>query len=246
MKDSTNVKRVRAGFFVVFLLGCGFWLASCNVMHNGQKAFQASREEAKRTKHFSAELDEQAKMARIRRSQSLDCDAQYFYEHEAWDRTQEGIDTGGSLSQGRPSSHQETDTLFVGGKTYMKNTSSLENAPFGQDDASPDWHPVTRPRDPSEECRAMSLGKSLGYVSYDLILDEGRIEYLGRERVNGHKCLEYDVKFSSQVLKETKVCLGSSDDLPYRVVSDDYTATLSYEPIEKLPVPVQAAAPSSP
>lgn len=230
---------------VACVLACAPFLCSCNFLHDGRKAFLASQKEAKQTKHFSVELDEPAKMMHIKSSQALDCDAHYFYEHEMLDRTPEGIESGGSLSQGRPSSHQERDTLFVGGKTYAKNTSSWENAST-DDDASPDWHPASLSRDPSDECRAMALGKSLGYVTYDTILEEGRIEYLGRQRVNGHKCLEYDVKFASQVLKETKVCLGSSDDLPYRVMREDYTATYSYEPMERLPVPVQAARPSAP
>jgi len=155
----------------------------------------------------------------------------------------EGIETGGSLSQGRPSAHQERDTLFVNGKTYGKNTSSWENA-AQNGDASPDWHPLSASRDPSDECKAMSLGKSLGYVSYDTILEEGHIEFLGTQKANGHRCLEYDVKFASQVLKETKVCLGSSDDLPYRVMREDYTATYAYEPVAQLPVPEQTPAPS--
>lgn len=226
-------------------LACALFLSSCNFLHDGRKAFQASQTKAKQTRQFSVELDEPAKMMHIKRSQALDCDARYFYEHEVLDRTAEGIETGGSLSQGRPSSHQERDTLFVGGKTYGKNTSSWESAP-SNDDAYPDWHPVSMSRDPSDECRAMTLGKSLGYVSYDTILEEGRIEYLGRQRINGHKCLEYDVKFASQVLKETKVCFGSSDDLPYRVTREDYTATYSYEPVARLPVPEQAARPSVP
>jgi len=229
---------------VACVLVCAPFLCSCNFLHDGRKAFQASQKEATQTKHFSVELDEPAKMAHVKRSQALDCDAQYFYEHEVLDRTLEGIETGGSLSQGRPSSHQERDTLFVDGKTYGKNTSSWENA--SSDDAYPDWHPVSLSRDPSAECRAMALGRSLGYASYDTILEEGRIEYLGRQRVNGHKCLEYDVKFASQVLKETRVCLGLSDDLPYRVMREDYTATYSYEPVARLPVPEQAARPSAP
>jgi hypothetical protein len=92
----------------------------------------------------------------------------------------------------------------------------------------------------------MALGRILGYVGYDTILQEGRIEYLGRQRVNGHKCLEYDVKFASQVLKEMRVCLGSNDDLPYRVMREDYTAAYSYEPVARLPVPEQPASPSRP
>jgi hypothetical protein len=227
------------------VLACAAFLCSCNFLHDGRKAFLASQKEAKQTKHLSVELDEPAKMMHVQRSQALDCDAKYFYEHEVLDRTPEGIATGGSLLQGRPSSHQERDTLFVGGKTYAKNTSSWENA-SSDDDAYPDWHAVSMPRDPSDECKAMALGKSLAYVSYDTILEEGRIEYLGRQRVNGHRCLEYDVKFASQVLKETKVCLGSSDDLPYRVMEEDYTATYIYEPVERLPVPELSARPSAP
>jgi hypothetical protein len=229
---------------VACALACALFLSSCNFLHDGRKAFQASQTRAKQTRQFSAELDEPAKMMHVKSSQALDCDAQYFYEHEVLDRTAEGIETGGSLSQGRPSSHQERDTLFVGGKTYAKNTSSWENA--SSDDASPDWHTSSLSRDPSDECRAMAAGRSFGYVSYDTILEEGRIEYLGRQRVNGHKCLEYDVKFASQVLKETRVCLGSSDDLPYRVMREDYTATYSYEPVTRLPVPEQAAKPGVP
>lgn len=230
---------------VACVLAYAVFLCSCNFLHDGRKAFQASQTKAKQTKQFSVELDEPAKMMHIKRSQALDCDAGYFYEHEVLDRTPEGIETGGTLSQGRPSSHQERDTLFVNGKTYGKNTSSWEHA-SSDDDAYPDWHPISMSRDPSDECKAMALGKSLGYVSYDLILEEGRIEYLGRQRVNGHRCLEYDVKFASQVLKETKVCLGARDDLPYRVMREDYTATYSYEPVERLPVPELPPKPSAP
>jgi len=229
---------------VVCVMACAPFLCSCNFLHDGRKAFLASQKEAKQRKQFSVELDEPAKMMHVERSQVLDCDARYFYEHEVLDRTPEGIETGASLSEGRPSSHQERYTLFVGGKTYGKNTSSWENE--SSSDAYPDWYPISMSRNPSDECKAMAIGESFGYVSYDTILEEGRIEYLGRQRVNGHKCLEYDVKFASKVLKETKVCLGSSDDLPYRVTREDYTATYSYEPVERLPVPDQPAKPSAP
>jgi hypothetical protein len=229
-----------AGYWLACMLGCTIWLASCNFLHDGQKAFKASQEAAKRTKHFSVELDEPARLVHIKRSQALDCEVPYFYEHEELDRTAEGIEAGVSELEGRPSKHEERETLFVNGKTYAKNSSSREKAPFGSDDADTDWHPVSRPRDPSDECRAMKQGRSLGYVSYDTTLEEGRIEYLGRQRINGHRCLEYSLKFASQVLKETKVCLGTSDDLPYRVSRADYTATYSYEPVARLPVPVPA------
>ncbi len=227
------------------LLASATVLCSCSFFHDGRKAFEASQKAAMHTKQFTVELDDPAKMMHIERTQVLDCTARYFYEHEVLDRTEEGIATGGSLSQGRPSAHQERETLFVSGKTYGRNTSSWENA-AQNGDAYPDWHPLSMSRDPSDECKATSLGKSLGYVNYGTILEEGRIEYLGRQKVNGHRCLEYDVKFASQVLKEAKVCLGSSDDLPYRVMRDDYTATYNYEPVPLMPVPEQTVSPSAP
>jgi len=103
---------------VACVLACALFLCSCNFLHDGRKAFQTSQKEAKRTKQFSVELDEAAKMMHVERSQVVDCDARYFYKHEVLDRTPEGIETGGSLLQGRQSSHQERDALFVDGKTY--------------------------------------------------------------------------------------------------------------------------------
>jgi hypothetical protein len=239
MRATVTVRSVMA-----CVLALSPFLCSCNFLHDGRKAFEASQKEAMHTKQFTVELDEPARMMHINRSQVLDCNARYFYEHEVLDRTAEGIETGGSLGQGRPSAHQERETLFVSGKTYGKNTSSWENA--AQNGDASDWHPLSSSRDPSDECKAMAQGKSLGYVSYDTILEEGRIEYLGTQKVNGRRCLEYDVKFASQVLKETKVCLGSSDDLPYRVMREDYTATYAYEPVALLPLPGQTVAPSAP
>lgn len=54
------------------------FLCSCNFLHDGRKALQASQKQAKQTKHFSVELDEPAKMAHVKRSQALACDAHYF------------------------------------------------------------------------------------------------------------------------------------------------------------------------
>ena len=77
------------------VLACAAFLCSCNFLHDGRKVFLASQKQAKQTKHLSVELDEPAKMAHVQRSQALDCDAQYFYEHEVLDRTPEGLETGG-------------------------------------------------------------------------------------------------------------------------------------------------------
>jgi hypothetical protein len=226
------------------VLAAAMWLASCNFTHDGPTAFQASQKVAMRTRQFHVELERQTKMGNFKNSQSLDCDARYFYDHEVDERSPEAIKSGVTLSQGRPSSHQETDTLFVEGKTYGRNTSSWENA-TANDDAH-DWVPLSMSRDPQSECTSMKRGESLGYVAYDTILKEGHIEYVGKQKIDGHKCAEYNVSFDSRILKSVKVCLGTSDDLPYRVVGEDYTATYDYEPVTRLSVPVQTPAAASP
>jgi hypothetical protein len=222
---------------VCYVLAAALFLSSCNFTHDGSRAFKASQKVAMRTRQFHVELERQTKMGAFKNSQSLDCDARYFYDHEVDERSPAAIEGGVTLSQGPPSSHQESETLSVEGKTYGRNTSSWENAPFGYDDAH-DWGRLTTSRDPQRECTAMTRGEGLGYVAYDLILKEGHIEYLGKQRVDGHKCSEYNVTFDGRILKSIKVCLGTSDDLPYRVVGEDYMATYSYEPVTHLPAPV--------
>lgn len=243
MKRTAN--RWPQASFVAGILACALSVASCNFLHNGQTAFKASKREAMHATHFSVELEQQTALASFRNSQALDCEAQYFYDHQVIDRTPEGIASGESLSQGRPSSHEEFDTLFVGGRTYHKNTSSWEDP--RSSNASPEWIPSGIPRDLAGECRAMKSGESLGYVTYDIILNEGHIEYLGKRWVNDHKCFEYEVTFpSSRILKATKICLGSRDDLPYRVAREDYTATYDYGPVARLPVPARTPPPATP
>jgi hypothetical protein len=213
------------------------WMVACGLFQNGPSAFRASQKAAMKRDQFNVELDRKTKMGEFKESMALDCKNIYFYDHEVDERSPEGIESGATLSQGRPSSHQESETLFVDGKTYGRNTSSWENAPPSVDDASPQWHPISILRSPQRECSAMKQGEGLGYVSYTGILKEGHIEYLGREKINGHRCAEYKVAFDSQAVKGVKVCLGTSDDLPYRVVGEDYTATYNYEPIARLAAP---------
>ena len=212
-------------------------MAACGLFHDGPSAFRASQKAAMKRDQFNVELDRKTKMGEFKESMALDCQNIYFYDHEVDERSPEAIESGATMSQGRPSSHQESETLFVDGKTYGRNTSSWENAPPSVDDASPQWHPISILRSPQRECGAMKQGDGLGYVSYTLILKEGRIEYAGREKINGHRCGEYKVTFDSQAVKGVKVCLGTSDDLPYRVIGEDYTATYNYEPVARLALP---------
>ena len=222
-------------FVTAFLLFCAaFGMACCGWFHDGRKAFEASQKVAMKTSQFNVELDRKTKMGEFKETMALDCNNPYFYDHEVDDLSDEGIESGSSLSQGRPTAHHESQMLFVEGKAYGTNTSNWENA--NVDDARPEWHPISMLRNTVRECEAMKKGEGLGYVSYDLILKEGHIEYLGGEKVNGHRCSEFQVTFDSQVVKGVKVCLGS-DDLPYRVVGEDYVATYNYDPVQRLPVP---------
>ena len=224
-------------------LVAAFWLASCGLLHDGPHAFQASQKAAIKTTQFNVVLDRTTKIGEFKESMSLDCAGPYFYDHEVDDLSAEGIESGRSLSQGRPSAHQESEMLFAEGKEYGRNTSSWENA--SANDARPEWHPISMLRNAVRECDSMKKGEGLGYVGYDLILKEGHIKYLGGQRINGHRCSEYEVNFDSQVVKSVKVCLGS-DDLPYRVIGEDYIASYDYNPVKRVPNPAQAAVPHSP
>ena len=233
MRKFSELQRVAVcGALAVIVCG----MAACGLFHDGPSAFRASQKAAMKRDQFNVELDRKTKMGEFKESMALDCQNIYFYDHEVDERSPEAIESGATMSQGRPSAHQESETLFADGKTYGKNTSSWENAPPSVDDASPQWHPISILRSPQRECAAMKQGEGLGYVSYNLILKEGHIEYVGREKINGHRCAEYKVAFDSQVVKGVKVCIGS-DDLPYRVIGEDYTATYNYEPVARMVAP---------
>ena len=217
---------------------------SCNFAGDGPGAFKASQKAAMRVNHFTVELEQKTKMGVFRNTQLIDCGARsfadrYFYDHEVKDLSPEGIEAGVTQMQGRPNAHQESDALFVNGKSYGRNSSNWENPSLGTDDASPDWHPISMTRDPAEPCVDMKWGRGFGYVAYDKILKSGSIRYLGKQWINGHKCLEYQTSFPDRTSRDTKICLGAKDDLPYRVVDEDYAATYSYEDVVKLPAPVQ-------
>ena len=228
----------RACVAFVFIMCTAFYQASCGLFHDGRNAFEASQKVAMKTSQFNVVLDRTTKMGEFKETMALDCTGPYFYDHEVDDLSPEGIESGSSLSQGRPTAHHESEMLFVEGKEYGRNTSNWENA--NADDSRPEWHPITMLRNTVRECESMKRGGGLGYVAYDLILKEGHIKYLGGERVNGHRCSEFEVTYDSQVLKSVKVCLGS-DDLPYRVAGEDYVAIYNYEPVTRVPIP----APSS-
>jgi len=209
---------------------------SCNFASNGHAAFARSQQAAMRVDHFNVELLRSTRIGSFKTLQSLDCVPHYFYERELTDLTPFGIESGITLSQGRPSAHHESEHLFINGKTYGRNTSSWENAP-ANDDAHPDWVVLSISKDPREECGAMKRGAGFGYVAYDKVLKSGKIEYLGKQRINDHKCNEYHVTFPDRTYVESTICLGTKDDLPYRVIGDDWSATYGYDAVERLSDP---------
>jgi hypothetical protein len=226
----------------------------------GPAAFRTSQRATMAVDHFNVLMTRTTPMGEFKTTQALDCNAPYFFEHEVNERSQKAIDEGGSLSQGRPSAHQEHDTLFVDGKTYARNTSSWENA-SQNDDAHPDWFVSSRPREPKEACASIRQGTEFGYVPYAKMLQTNSVQYLGKQSVNGHDCFEYEAAFPGQKYSEqmttvnegggnyssfrpmvnttfrSKVCLGVEDHLPYRVTAEDYTATYDYADVVKLPAP---------
>ena len=176
-------------------------------------------------------------MGNFNDAKSIDCGAQYFHELDANDLSDFGIEQNVTLAQGRPKRHHESEMMFTNGKTYGRNTSSWENPSIGSDDAYPDWRPISASRDPKEECQSMKAGASFGFVAYDKILKSAKIEYLGKQWINGHKCAEYQTSYPDRTYTGAKICLGTKDDLPYRVVGEDYTATYNYDEVAKLAAP---------
>src|SRR5437899_9882720 len=87
------------------IVGLGLWLSSCNFTHDGPTAFKASQKAAMKKNHFNVELERHTRMGDFKNSQALDCDAQYFYDHEVVERSPEAIESGVTLLQGRPSKH---------------------------------------------------------------------------------------------------------------------------------------------
>lgn len=190
-----------------------------------------------RADHFTIEIEQSTRMGEFKDTKSIDCSAQYFHELDAKDLSDAGIEEGVTQSQGRPRRHQESEMMFADGRNYGRNTSSWENPTFGTDDAHPDWHPISASRDPKEECQAMRSGASFGFVAYDKVLKSAKIDYLGKQTINDHKCAEYQTSYPDRTYTDTKICLGTKDDLPYRVVGEDFTATYNYDAIDILPVP---------
>lgn len=226
----------------------------------GATAFRRSQQTTTTLDHFHVVMTRTTPVGEFTVTQALDCSVPYFYEHEVLERSQKAMDEGGSLSQGRPSAHQEHDTLYIDGKTYRRNTSSWENA-SRDDDAHPDWYVGSIPRDPHEACTSIKAGAEFGYVLYAKILTTNNIQYLGKQSVNGHDCFEYQAAFPGQKESDemttvnegggnfysfrtmvnttiySRVCLGVQDHLPYRVVSHDYVATYDFSAVEKSPAP---------
>jgi hypothetical protein len=220
-------------YSVIFLFLVAVLVSSC--ASNGPAAFRDSQKSAMGVRHFNVEMSQTTRIGQFTTIQSIDCDAQYFYEKALTDLSPAGIQgAGGTLAQGRPRSHKESEKVFVNGKTYGRNTSSWLAPEWGSDDAHLDWGPLSISKDPKEECGAMQVGKSFGYVNYEKFLTSGKIEYLGKQTVLGHACREYKAWFPDRTYVDTTICLGTKDDLPYRVTTEEYTATYNYDPVTRV------------
>jgi hypothetical protein len=211
--------------------------AACHLASNGPAAFERSQQAAMRTDYFNVEIDRSTRMGEFKDFKSIDCSAQYFHELDTTELSDFGIEQNVTLSQGRPKRHRESELMFTSGKNFGRNTSSWENPSLGTDDAYPDWHPISASRDPKEECQSMKTGSSFGFVAYDKALRSAKIEYAGKQWIDGRKCAEYQTSYPDRTYADSKICLGTKDDLPYRVVGDDFTVTYNYDKVNILPAP---------
>jgi len=158
-----------------------------------------------------------------------------FYDHEVDERSPEAIESGATMSQGRRAATRSPNVVRgwknVRAKYEQLGERATERGRCESAVAS-DFDIAKS----AAECGAMKQGDGLGYVSYALILKRAASSMREGKKIQRPPCGEYKVTFDSQAVKGVKVCLGTSDDLPYRVIGEDYTATYNYEPVARLAV----------
>ncbi|HYL92615.1 MAG TPA: hypothetical protein VEW69_05605 [Alphaproteobacteria bacterium] len=192
----------------------------------------------------------------------MDCEQLYYHRLSIKDLTAAGVTAGTRSELGAPLAHQESESLFVDGRSFFKSTGA-----WGFD-ARPYWAPPAGgSNNPKSACEALQQGKSpedgpfaqgvhfLPVLSFARALAENKIEYLADRVREGGKCREYRVvyqdtaetsrmvtgngEYTSYALQPTQatVCLDAKSHLPVQIVQGDWTVKYDYGALEKLPAP---------
>jgi hypothetical protein len=223
--------------------------------------FKAAQEAFQRVPHVTVEWTAHTDKGSFQQTAEMDCGAPYYHRHLAKDLTPKGVEAGTREALGHPRSHQDTEYLFVGGRSFTRTSGEWDFA------AKPDWAPSGGSYNPKSECQALQEGKDpeggqyvpdvqfIPVVDFARILSENKMEYIAERALEDGPCREFSVVYPSSV--ETSqtptsngtytsydlqpvtatMCLGTKDHLPRQVVQGDWTVKYSYGEIEKLPAP---------
>ena len=223
--------------------------------------FKAAQEAFQKAPHVTVEWTAQTDKGSFHQTAELDCSAPYYHRHLVKDLTPRGVEAGSRQALGQPRSHQDTDYLFVSGRSFTRTSGE-----WGFD-AKPDWAASASNYNPKSECQALQEGKDpedgpfapdvhfIPVLDFARILSENKMEYVAERTLEDGPCREYRVVYPSPVESsqtatsngtytsyESKpvtatICVGTKDHLPRQAVQGDWTVRYSYGEIEKLPPP---------
>jgi hypothetical protein len=223
--------------------------------------FKAAQEAFLNVTHVTVEWTAQTDKGSFQQTAEMDCRAPYYHRHLVKDLTPRGVEAGTREALGQPRSHQDTEYLFVGGRSFTRTSGEWGFA------AKPDWAPSPGSYNPKSECQDLQEGKDpeggeyvpdvqfIPVVDFARILSENKMEYIAERALENGPCREYRVVYPSSVetnqtstsngtytsydLKTVTatMCMGTKDHLPKQVVQGDWTVKYSYGEIEKLPAP---------
>jgi hypothetical protein len=227
--------------------------------------FKASQAAFQKISRVKVEWTAQTSDGSFQQTAELDCAAPYYHRHIVKDLTARGIAADTREALGKPLSHQDTEYLFVDGRSYEHSTGQ-----FGYD-AKPGWVRSMGNYNPKPGCESLQAGKDpedgpfavdvhfFPVLDFARILSDNRMEYVADRLSDDGPCREYKVNYQSPVQtghtatsngtyssfelkpQNAVVCLGREDRLPKQVVQGDWTVKYSYGEIDKMPAPQVAA-----
>lgn len=233
-------------------------LSAC--AHDGLSDFQTGQSAMQKLTNLTMTWKTTTRFGVFRDTVELDCGGSYYHHKATKDLTDKAIEDGRTLKQGKPTAHQESEDLIVGGQTYHRNTSNWEDA--RSSDAS-EWHVSTWTHDVAADCHALRDGEDNVLVPMKRIVTAQRIEYQTSRTVDGASCREYAVTYPdpaySDEMKTTRlnsgemyservvvmkpasatICLDASTSLPVASARENVVTTFSYGPITKIAPPVR-------
>jgi len=126
---------------------------------NAPSEFKAAQEAFQKAPHVTVAWSAQTDKGSFQQTAEMDCGAAYYHCHLAKDLTPGGVQAGTRDALGQPRAHQDTEYLFVGGRSFTRTSGE-----WGFD-AKPDWAASASNYNPISVGRSsIPTGKSKSYL----------------------------------------------------------------------------------